>query len=118
MIQPINENEFPKYTKQYFRKYLIKLLTDKYKFEVMNASNRESIVTEINAINKLATEYNVDIHDIFPIIVDCGAGIRVKFYQNGDVYLYGDNGCVACLHESVEDTTEILKNVETEVKNV
>ena len=89
------------YSRDYFIRYIQKEIFDEYELKVLDnitiASMRDDLYTPI----MLCKENNIDIHDLFPIEVNGGGDIKLKFYQNGEVYKHdGFENKIVYLHRS------------------
>ena len=88
-------------SKDYYADFIVTLLKN---YELKQCGPREihSLRHDIRNVVINANIAKVDIHDLFPITVNCGSGIYLKLYQNGEVYLFGNNH-VSYLHGEFGD---------------
>ena len=90
-----------------YYEHMLKNLLNKYEFKNCSERTIFSIREDIQIVVRYANVCNVDINKLFPVIIDHGGGILLKFYQNGEVYTHGSNN-ITCLHGSYEDDSICL----------
>ena len=66
-------------------------IVDENVFQILNYSNITKIRNEFYQIILKARRYSVDTSDIFPVVVKAASEYIIKFYQNGDVYMFEPN---------------------------
>ena len=80
----------------------LRKIMDESVFQVLNSETITKIRDEFHQIVKKAKRYSVDISDIFPLGFTTGGGYAIKFYQNGDVYMFEPNHNIVQLHSNYE----------------
>lgn len=80
--------------------YYVKMLlniANKYELEQCDQKTISSLREDIMHVVIDAKVNQRNISELFPIDIDCGNNIRLKIYQNGEIYKH-DNGNISYLH--------------------